>query len=192
MAKLYFRYGTVNCGKSMEILKVVHNYEEQGKKVILMTSGLDDRTAVGVVASRIGISREAIPIHPSDSVWHTLEDLLQEDLHVSCILIDESQFLSREQVEELSAIVDELEIPVICFGLKNDFQNNLFEGAEALLLFADKLETVKTTCFYCEKKATMNLRRINGKAIYEGEQVQIGGTDTYVATCREHYYEPEE
>ncbi|KRN09391.1 thymidine kinase [Liquorilactobacillus mali] len=189
MAQLFFRYGTMNSGKSVELLKVAHNYRESGKKVILLTSSLDTRSGVGCISSRIGISHEAIPVSNETSIMGDIidEDMLKID--PSCILIDESQFLTSKQVEELASIVDLFGIPVICYGLKNDFSNNLFEGSKALLTLADKLEEIKTVCRYCNKKATMNLRMVNGKPVYEGEQVQIGDEE-YISVCRRHWHCP--
>ena len=137
MAQLFFRYGTMNSGKSIEILKVAHNYEEQNKTIILMTSALDTRTGVGIVSSRIGLQRNAIPVATETNIF----DLVQEtDPNAACVLIDEAQFLNRKHILQCARIVDEMNIPVMAFGLKNDFRNHLFEGSESLLLYADKIE----------------------------------------------------
>lgn len=188
MAQLFFRYGAMNSGKTIEILKVAHNYEEQGKAVIILTSGLDNRYGEGLVASRIGMSRPAHPIFADTDVFE-LVDSLNQDAYA--VLIDEAQFLTRENVLQLTRVVDELKIPVLAFGLKNDFQNHLFEGSEALLVFADKIEEIKTICWFCGRKASMNLRVTDGKPVYEGEQVQIGGNESYYPVCREHYFHPQ-
>lgn len=197
MAKLYFRYGAMNSGKSIDVLKTEHNYKEQGKDVMLLTSAIDTREGMGVVSSRIGIQSNAYVITPEDSMERVVEDYLQEtywryqyDENLYCILVDEAQFLNREQVEQLAHVADFYDIPIICYGLKNDFQNNLFEGSKALLTYADKIEEIKTLCWYCDKKATMNLRLSNGKPIYNGEQIQIGGNESYIPVCRKHYGEP--
>lgn len=187
MAKLYFRYSTVNAGKSMDLLKVAHNYMEQNKKALILTSGLDDRTQIGEVSSRVGIKQSALPIFPGDSVLKQVESFLP----VSCILVDESQFLEPRQIKELATLVDSFNIPVIAYGLKNDFQGNLFEGTKELLVQADRIEEIKTTCWYCTKKATQNLRLINDVPTYQGEQIQIGGNEAYRPTCRFHYHHPE-
>lgn len=188
MAQLYFRYGAMNSGKSIEIIKVAHNYEEQGKSVIIMTSALDTREEFGTVASRVGLQREAEVIFDNSNVF----DLVNEvDPDASCILIDEAQFLKREHIRQLTRIVDELGIPVIAFGLKNDFQNNLFEGSQALLEYADKIEEMKTICWFCGSKAIMNMRIHDGKPVYEGDQVQVGGNESYYPVCRFHYYSPD-
>lgn len=196
MAQFFYFYGTMNSGKSIEILKVAHNYEEQGKDVILLTSGLDDRSGKGKVASRIGIESEAYALEKNDNVMHIIEHLMiqmypdypNNTVQPSCILVDEAQFLTKQQVIELARIVDEWFIPVMAFGLKNDFQNNLFEGSEALLLYADKIEEIKTICAApdCGKKAIMNARFKDGKQVMSGEQIQIGDEE-YKPLCRKHF-----
>ena len=195
MAQLFFRYGAMSSGKTIEILKVAHNYEAQGRKIALMTSGLDNRSGVGTVASRIGLHRKAIPITEDMNLFTYIEkmnkaDVADGDGKLACVLIDEAQFLKRHHVLECAKIVDVFNIPVMTFGLKNDFQNHLFEGSENLLIFADKIEEMKTICHYCGHKATMNLRINNGKPVYEGEQVQIGGDESYYPVCRYHYFHP--
>lgn len=195
MAQLFFRYGAMSSGKTIEILKVAHNYEAHGRKIALMTSGLDNRSGVGTVASRIGLHREAIPITADMNLFDYIKkmnkaDVADGDGKLACVLIDEAQFLKRHHVLECAKIVDVFNIPVMTFGLKNDFQNHLFEGSENLLIFADKIEEMKTICHYCGHKATMNLRINNGKPVYEGEQVQIGGDESYYPVCRYHYFHP--
>lgn len=193
MAQLMYFYGCVGAGKTIEILKTVHNYEQQGKKVLLFTSALDDRTGVGIVSSRIGLQRDAIAISSDmdivevykKEVYSTAKDSYD---HVDCILVDEAQFFTKNNILGLAYIVDKYKIPVLCFGLKNDFQNELFEGAKALLTYSDKLIEMKTVCQFCTRKATMNLRINNGKPVYSGEQVQIGGDEAYIPVCRHHYY----
>ena len=187
MAQLFFKYGAMNSGKTIEILKVAHNYEEQDKPVVLMTSGLDTRDGVGKVSSRIGLRRDAIPIFEETNVFDLINDLSYKPF---CVLVDECQFFNKHHVIEFARIVDELDIPVMAFGLKNDFRNELFEGSKYLLLYADKLEELKTICWFCHKKATMNLHYIDGKPVYEGDQVQIGGNEAYYPVCRKHYFHP--
>lgn len=188
MAQLFFRYGAMASGKSIEIIKVAHNYEVQGRHVLLLTSTIDHRSGVGQIASRIGLQRTAQALDPTENVF----DLVQQNREeVAAVLIDEAQFLSKEQVLQLTRVVDELHIPVLTFGLKNDAFNNLFPGSEALLIYADKIEEMKTLCSFCDRKATMNLRFVDGKPVYEGEQIQIGGDDMYVPVCREHYNHPD-
>lgn len=195
MAQFFFRFGSMGAGKSIEILKVKHNYEEQDRKTILFTSGIDDRDDIGVVSSRIGLREEAIPIFPESSIIDLFHGAIVPEEGTfpgfpSCILIDEAQFLTKKQVIDFAKIVDEFDIPVMAFGLKNDFQNELFEGSKYLLLHADKMEEIKTICTYCHKKATMNLRLHNGLPVYNGEQVQIGGNESYAPVCRRHYNNP--
>ncbi|WP_353990115.1 thymidine kinase [Pediococcus argentinicus] len=187
MAQLFFHYGAMNSGKSIEILKVAHNYKEQNKHVILMTSGVDTRTKVGEISSRIGLKSPAIPIFDESNILELIKG--QED-DAACVLIDEAQFLKKHHVLELAKVVDELGIPVMTFGLKNDFRNELFEGSKYLLLYADKIVEMKTICWFCKHKALMNLRFHDGKPVYEGEQVQIGGNESYYPVCRRHYFNP--
>ena len=187
MAQLYFRYGTMNSGKSIEILKGADNYEEQGKPVVLLTSRLDDRDEVGYISSRSGMRRKAYPIGNDTDIFDYIDDISPRPY---CVLIDEAQFLTRANVYDLARIVDELDIPVMAFGLKNDFQNNLFEGSKYLLLLSDKIEEIKTICHYCSRKATMVLRMEDGEPVYEGVQVQIGGHESYISVCRKHWFNP--
>ncbi|MHC9532938.1 thymidine kinase [Dellaglioa sp. BT-FLS60] len=187
MAQLFFKYGAMNSGKTIEILKVAHNYEEQNKSVIILTSGIDDRDGVGFVSSRIGLKREATPIFDETDVFELVQ---KTNSTAACVLIDESQFLKQDHIIQLAKIVDELNIPVMAFGLKNDFKNELFEGSKYLLLYADKIEEMKTICWFCLKKAIMNLRIHDGKPVYNGEQIQIGGNEAYYPVCRKHYNNP--
>jgi len=188
MAQLFFEYGVMASGKSIEILKVAHNYTQQNRKVLMLTSSLDDRTHVGEISSRIGIKHDANVIYPDTNV-----ELLVANMNElpAIILIDEAQFMSREQVLQLTRIVDNMNIPVMAFGLKNDFSNHLFPGSEALLIFADKLEEIKTLDTFGTNKATMNLRIHNGRPVYEGEQVEIGGDENYLPVSRKHYFHPD-
>lgn len=188
VAQLFFRYGAMNSGKSIEILKVAHNYEEQNKNVLIFTSGIDDRDEVGYVSSRIGLRREAIPIYDDTDLFEVVKHY---EPPVSCVLIDEVQFLKKHHILQMVKIVDELNIPVMGFGLKNDFQNELFEGSKYMLLYADKIEEMKTICWFCERKATMALRvDEHNKPVYTGEQIQIGGNDRYYPVCRKCHTNP--
>lgn len=181
----------MNAGKSLEVIKIAHNYEEQGKRALLFTSELDDRYERGFVASRVGIKKEAIMFNENTSIMNSMNLALSQDpSRIHCILVDEGQFLSHKQVVELTQIVDYMDVPVIVYGLKNDFSNNLFEGSRALLVYADKIEEVKTVCWFCDKKATMILRLVDGKPVYVGEQVMIGGNDNYLPVCRKCYSNP--
>lgn len=187
MAQFYFKYGAMNSGKSIEIIKVAHNYEEQGKPVKIFTSILDDRYEIGQVASRIGFQRHATPVSDEMNLFDEVNQLSEKPF---CILVDEAQFLKKAHILQLAEIVDVLNIPVMAFGLKNDFTNELFEGSKYLLLYADKIEEIKTICWFCHKKATMNLRFSNGQPVYEGEQIQIGGNESYYPVCRKCYKQP--
>lgn len=195
MAQLYFYYGAMNSSKSASLLMASHNYESQGKKTILMTPSVDDRNGVGVISSRAGMEKEAIVINEDDRILTIVNNEIKKDFpsslteKIHCILVDEAQFLKKEHILELGELVDILDIPVMCYGLKNDFQNNLFEGTKALLLYADKIVEIKTICAKekCGKKAIMNLRLSNGKPVYEGRQVQIGD-EQYLPVCRKHYF----
>jgi thymidine kinase len=189
LAQLFFKYGAMNSGKSIEILKVAHNYEEQHKNVLIFTSAIDNRDEVGYVTSRMGLRRKAIPIYEDTNIFEVVASC---DSQVYCILIDEVQFLHKYQIMQLASIVDVLNIPVMGFGLKNDFQNELFEGSKYMLLYADKLEEMKTICWFCERKATMALRvDENKKPVYTGDQIQIGGNDTYYPVCRKCHANPQ-
>lgn len=189
MAQLFYTYSTMSAGKSLDLLKVNHNYREQGKKTLLFTPRTDTRHGEGKITSRIGIQEDALSVDYEFNFYEYVKrnKIVSEKLY--CILIDEAQFLSREQIMQLSNIVDSFNIPVMCYGLKNDFQNNLFEGSETLLLYADKIIEIKTICAKeeCGKKATMNLRLSGGKPVYEGSQIQIGDEE-YLPVCRKHYY----
>lgn len=190
MAQLFFKYGAMNSGKSIEILKAANNYEEQSKRVLLFTTATDNRSGVGIISSRIGLSRKAEIIYEDTDIY---EDVLADENQVSyaCLMIDEAQFLTKSHVLQLTRIVDNLDIPVMAFGLKNDFKNDLFEGSKALLIYAEKIEEIKTICWFCHKKAIMNMRvDNNGKPVYEGEQIQIGGNESYYPVCRKHYFNP--
>jgi len=184
MAKLYFRYACMGAGKSIDVLKVAYNYEERGHKVLLITSGLDDRFGEGQIATRIGISKEAHTFSNETNLLKLFENL---DYVPACVLIDEAQFLTKNQVQQLTEIVDRLDIPVICYGLRTDFRNELFEGSKALLTLADKIEELKTIC-ECGKKATCNMRILDGKIATSGDQIVIGNLE-YKSVCRKCYKE---
>ncbi|MCT4606818.1 MAG: thymidine kinase [Marinisporobacter sp.] len=185
MAQLYYRYSTMNAGKSIEVIKVAYNYEERGKRALVLTSALDNRYAIGKVTSRIGLEKEAIII---DDETNVLSIFLQENIKkkIDCVIVDECQFLKKHHVEELIEIVDSCNVPVLCYGLKNDFKNELFEGSYWLLVHADKIEEIKTIC-WCGRKATTNARVVDGKIVKDGEQIQIGGNELYIPLCRKHY-----
>lgn len=187
MAQLFFTYAAMNAGKSIEVLKVAHNYEEQGKHVILLTSNLDTRDGVGTIASRIGLHRKAIALNNKSNLYSIVKHTAPIP---ACVLIDEAQFLNKQQILQATKVVDELKIPVMAFGLKQDSRNELFEGSKYLLIYSDKIEEMKTICWFCRKKAIMNLRISNGKPDYGGEQVHIGGNGAFYPVCRKHYFHP--
>lgn len=187
MAQLFFKYGAMNSGKSIEVLKVAYNYEEQGKPVAMFTSAVDNRDGVGHITSRIGLQRPAGLVYEDTNIFEEVKKL---GFKPACVLVDEAQFLTKDHVLQLAHIVDDLGVPAMAFGLKNDFRNELFEGSKYLVLYADKIEEMKTICWFCHKKATMNMRMHDGKPVYTGEQIQIGGNETYYPVCRKHYYNP--
>jgi thymidine kinase len=181
MAKLFFRYSTMNAGKSIDLLKCNYNYIENNKKTLCFTSAKDDRYGKGKITSRIGISIDAILIYDDTNIY----DVVKNENDISCVFIDEVQFLKKEHIFQLSDIVDELNIPVICYGLRSSYILELFEGSKYLMTIADQIEEIKTICFNCvKKKATINARIINDKVITEGEQIIIGGNESYVPLCR--------
>ena len=188
MAKLYFYYASMNAGKSTVLLQTAFNYRERGMEPMLWTAAVHDRSGFGVIDSRIGITAEANTFGPAtDMRAEVAAELEKRPLH--CILIDEAQFLSRAQVRQLAGICDELDIPVLTYGLRTDFQANLFEGSASLLALADKLVELKAIC-ECGRKATMNLRvDAAGRAVSSGQQTEIGGNDRYLALCRRHFME---
>jgi len=184
MAKLFFRYSTMNAGKSIDLLRCNHNYLENNKKTLCFTSAKDNRYGEGKITSRIGISIDAILIHDNTNIY----SIVKKESDISCVFIDEVQFLNKEQIFQLSDIVDELDIPVICYGLRSDYMLNAFESSKYLMAIADNLEEIKTICFECKsKKAIINSKILNGKILTEGEQVQIGGNETYKPLCRKCY-----
>ncbi|ESW62440.1 MAG: thymidine kinase [Rhodobacter sp. CACIA14H1] len=188
MAKLYFHYSTMNAGKSTLLLQAAHNYREGGMATYLLTAQFDNRAGQGRIASRIGIGEDADTFSPTDDMFAKLSNRLAQG-PVACAFVDEAQFLSKEQVWQLARAVDDLKVPVMCYGLRVDFQGNLFPGSAALLAWADEMREVRTIC-HCGKKATMVIRRgPDGKALTAGEQVVIGGNETYVSLCRKHWRE---
>jgi thymidine kinase len=188
LAQLYYKYGTMNSGKSFEIIKVAHNYEEQGKPVLLFTPSIDTRNGSNRIGSRAGFTREAIPVNEDTNLYESVKAELS-DRRYYCILVDEAQWLKKHHVLELARVVDELNVPVMAFGLKNDFANQLFEGSYNLLIYADKIEEIKTICWYCDRKATMVIRFKDGVPVNVGEQIQVGGDESYKPVCRRCYHD---
>jgi len=188
VAKLYFYYSTMNAGKTTFLLQSAHNYRERGMHPLLFIPVLDDRYAVGLIKSRIGLESKAIAFKQEDNLLDQVQQrLVEKSIH--CVLVDEAQFLSRDQVYQLTEVVDRLNIPVLCFGLRTDFQGELFEGSRYLLAWADQLEEIKTIC-HTGKKATMVVRVDDeGYALREGSQVEIGGNERYVSVSRREFKE---
>ena len=187
MAKLYFYYSAMNAGKTTTLLQSAHNYRERGMRVMILTPCLDHRAGSGTVASRIGLSAEGMAFDRDAD----LEQLIGNDIaahgKLDCVLVDEAQFLSRAQVWQLSEVVDQLRIPVLCYGLRTDFRGELFEGSQYLLAWADELTEIKTIC-HTGKKATMTVRvDAQGRAVQDGPQVEIGGNERYVSVSRAEY-----
>ncbi|MDR0851452.1 MAG: thymidine kinase [Clostridiales Family XIII bacterium] len=190
MAQLYYKYSTMNAGKSLELIKVAYNYEERGKRVLILAPGIDNRYGTGKVVSKAGLERDAVSFGEEDNLLALF--LAEKDAaervgaKIDCVLLDEGQFLKKHHVLELTEIVDSFETPVMVYGLKNDFRNELFEGSRYLLIYADKIDEIKTIC-WCGRKATMVARVENGKFIRTGEQIVVGGNEMYVSLCRQHY-----
>ena len=188
MAKLYFYYAAMNAGKSTTLLQADYNYRERGMETMLWTAAFDDRSGSGTIGSRIALSAPAHTYSDEVDLFAALsEELKRREVH--CVLVDEAQFLTQRHVLQLCRVADELSIPVLCYGLRTDFQAKLFPGSAALLALADNLVELKAVC-ECGRKATMNLRvDQDGFAVARGEQTEIGGNDRYVALCRRHFFE---
>jgi thymidine kinase len=188
MAKLYYRYSTMNAGKSTALLQVAHNYTETGRRVRLFTAEIDDRYGVGLITSRLGVQREAEVFNLQTNFW----GILEQDSDLACVLVDEAQFLDANQVRQLHMAAHHFDIPVICYGLRTDFQGNAFPGSSHLLALADTLEEIKTVCD-CGKKASMVIRTdAAGHRVTEGSQVEIGGNSRYKPVCPKCFYIPKD
>lgn len=188
MAQLYFYYSAMNAGKTTALLQSSYNYQERGMRTMIWTAEIDNRFGRGKVSSRIGLSAGA---HLYNAATNFITEITRygEDKPIHCVLIDESQFLTKEQVRAIAIIVDKYDVPVLCYGLRTDFRGELFSGSHYLLAWADKLIELKTIC-HCGRKASMVLRMNDqGEPFNEGEQVFIGGNERYVSVCRKHYYE---
>jgi thymidine kinase len=186
MAKLYFNYSSMNAGKSTALLQADHNYRERGMSTILFTSAKDERYGKNEIVSRIGIKAPATYFFENTNIF---EDVLKEsqENNTNCVLIDEAQFLSKDQVFQLGRIVDELNIPVLTFGIRTDFKGELFEGSQYLLAWSDNIKEIKTVC-HCGGKATMVVRiNSNGAIVSEGSQIEVGGNESYIPLCRKHF-----
>jgi thymidine kinase len=187
MAKLYFYYSAMNAGKTTTLLQSAHNYRERGMRVLILTPRLDHRAGSGVVASRIGLKAEGTAFGQDADLERLIRDDIDRQGKLDCVLVDEAQFLSRAQVWQLSEVVDELRIPVLCYGLRTDFRGELFEGSQYLLAWADEMSEIKTIC-HTGKKATMTVRVDDeGRAVHDGPQVEIGGNERYVSVSRAEF-----
>jgi thymidine kinase len=184
MAKLYFRHGTVGSAKTLNLLAVAHNYERQGKKVVVIKPGFDDRYGTKEVASRAGLHREA---HIILSASGRLDRSMFED--AQCVLVDEVQFLTARHIDQLRDISDQVGVPVICYGLRTDFRSKLFEGSRRLMELADSIEEIKTTCHRCNRKAIFNLKCVDGVALLDGPSQQVAGDEVFQPVCSLHYVE---
>ena len=186
MAKLYFHYSTMNAGKSTLLLQASYNYAERGMQTYLLTANFDDRAGTGKIGSRIGIGADADTFASKTDLFSKIQERLNAG-PCACVFIDEAQFLSADQVWELARVVDDLKVPVMCYGLRVDFQGKLFPGSAALLALADEMREIRTIC-HCGKKATMVVRQDeHGNVLKDGAQVQVGGNETYVSLCRVHW-----
>jgi thymidine kinase len=188
MAKLYFNYSSMNAGKSTMLLQANHNYIERGMNPRIYTSDLDNRFGKGEIVSRIGLKAKSNIFTSKTNIYRDILNFSKNSI-VDCVLIDEAQFLTQNQVSQLGKVVDELDIPVLTFGIRTDFQGNLFEGSKYLLAWADNLKEIKTVC-HCGRKATMVLRlNAKGEVVSDGTQIEIGGEEKYVSVCRKHFIE---
>ena len=188
MAKLYFYYSSMNAGKSTSLLQSSYNYRERGMHTMVLAPAIDNRYGEGIVASRIGLKTDAVIFDSNENLFTTIA---QQHSHktLSCVLIDEAQFLKRDQVFQLTDVCDKLDIPVLAYGIRTDLQGEPFEGSKYLLAWADNLKELKAIC-HCGRKATMVVRRDeHGNAVTEGAQIEIGGNDRYESTCRLHFKE---
>lgn len=186
MAKLYFNYSTMNAGKSTILLQAAHNYRERGMETYLITAKLDNRAGEGRIGSRIGIEAEADMFAPDSDIGEMIRGAVTKQ-EIACVLIDEAQFLTEEQVWQLARSVDDLDVPIMTYGLRVDFLGKLFPGSATLLALADEMREIRTIC-HCGRKATMVVRQDDeGSTLTGGEQVQIGGNETYVSLCRRHW-----
>ena len=188
MAKLYFYYSAMNAGKTTNLLQSRHNYAERGMNTLVIKPRIDSRSGENRVRSRIGLEAEAVDVDPSVNLLDLVKNA-SEGQPIHCVLVDEAQFLSADQVDQLTEVVDALNIPVLAYGLRTDFLGALFEGSRQLLALADELREIKTVC-HCGRKAIMVVRFDGeGQPMHSGDQIQIGGNETYVSMCRRHFKE---
>lgn len=188
MAKLHFYYSAMNAGKSTVLLQSSHNYNERGMDTLLFVPSIDTRFGLGKITTRIGLQVDAITVEAHHNIYAYAQDRITKNNNIKCVLVDEAHFLTKTHVRQLAQITDDLNIPVLAYGLRTDFQAEPFEGSLYLLALADTLVEIKTIC-YCGRKATMNLRiDQQGRPVREGLQIEIGGNERYIATCRKHFY----
>ena len=188
MAKLYFYYSAMNAGKTTNLLQSRHNYAERGMNTLVIKPRIDSRSGENRVRSRIGLEADAVDVDPSVNLLDLVKNAC-EGQSIHCVLVDEAQFLSTDQVDQLTEVVDALDVPVLAYGLRTDFLGVLFEGSRQLLALADELREIKTIC-HCGRKATMVVRLDGeGQPMHSGDQIQIGGNETYVSMCRRHFKE---
>lgn len=187
MAKLYFYYSAMNAGKSTVLLQSAYNYQERGMDTLLFSPIIDTRAPASRISSRIGLDAEAVSYSDDFNFFDYCKSVLAANPKIKCILVDEAQFMTKEQVLQLTEVVDELNVPVLAYGLRSDFRGEPFPGSKYLLALADNLVEIKTIC-HCGRKATMNMRiDAEGRKVTEGEQVQIGGNESYMSVCRKHF-----
>jgi thymidine kinase len=189
MAKLFFKYGTVFSAKSLNLIATAHNYETQGKKVLLMIPGMDTRSD-GYISTRAGFKMEAEMIQDTSNVLEVFKKHMKQHEKIDCVLVDEVQMMTKEHVNQLREITLTYNTPVICYGLRVSYTLELFEASKQLLALADKLEEIKTVCWYCNSKATHNLKLVDGKPVYEGNPIDIGGLEKYLPVCYKHFAHP--
>jgi len=182
MAKLHFKYGTVSSGKTLQLLVAANNYEVYGRRVMVLKPEIDTRFGYGTIKTRIGLDRTADLLLGDDPHMFDVPD------NISAILVDEAQFLSAAWIDQLRAVSTAFDIPVLCFGLKADFKGHLFPGSKRLLEIADSIEEIKTVCRWCTKKATMNLKFVNGKPTVEGPSIELGAEEMYLPACWDCYF----
>jgi thymidine kinase len=186
MAQFYFYYSAMNAGKSTLLLQSSYNYKERGMNTLVLKPAMDNREKIGRVSSRIGLEADAVIFEPDDDLFEKAKSIL-ENYEIACVLVDEAQFLSKEQVRQLTDVCDKLNIPVLAYGLRTDFQGELFPGSAAMFAYAENFVEIKTIC-HCGRKATMVLRlSADGAAVHEGAQIEIGGNERYMSVCRQHF-----
>lgn len=186
MAKLYFRYGAMGASKTAQALMTAYNYHERGQKSIILKPSIDTREGSKVIKSRCGLESEVTLVNKDTDIFSLISLMFLHESKLNCVIVDEAQFLTKDNIEQLCQIVDDLGIPVICYGLRADFRGNLFEGSQWLMTWADTIEEIKTIC-WCGKKAIFNARLLDGKIVKNGDQIQIGGNESYMSLCRKHW-----